>query len=87
MINVDINNQLVSRVAETLIFLSENPKSSIRNISRVLNIDYNYVAKIVEKCEGQNILKTEMVARERQVVLTKKGMNIADNLKAVKKLL
>jgi DNA-binding MarR family transcriptional regulator len=85
MIDVDINNQLVSRVAEVLIFLKNNRNSNVRNLSKELNIDYNYMSKIIVRCEEKNLLNTKIVSREKIINLTKKGEKVSDNLEEIKK--
>ena len=87
MINVNVDNQIISRVTETLLFIDKNPNNNIRKISKELEIDYNYVAKIVERCEEKGLIDTKLVSRERLVTLTEKGATITNYFKQIKELL
>ena len=87
MINVDIENQLISRVAETLMFLKKEPNSNVRKISRDLNIDYNYVSKIIVRCEEKGLIKTKFETREKLVSLTEKGIEMASHFDKLKEMI
>ena len=85
--DIDVKNQLVSRTGELIIFADANPGNSIKNISKVLDIDYNFATKIVRRCEEAGLLKTEIVSREKQVQSTRKGVEVANSLSKIKEAL
>jgi len=86
-IDVNINNQLISRTAKVIMFIKDNPKTNLRNINRELDIDYNFISKIIKRCEEKKIVKCEMKAREKIVTITKLGDEISDSLEKIEKVL
>jgi len=85
--DVNIKNQLVSRTAKVIIFLQENPKSSIKDVSKELDIDYNFTSKIVQRLEEEKLVKTEEISREKQITLTDKGRKISEHAEEIDDLL
>ncbi len=86
MIDIDIKNQLISRTAKVIMFVDKNPKINIKEISRALNIDYNFVSKIIVRCEERNFISSEMVSREKRVKLNKKGEELSEAIQVIEKL-
>lgn len=85
--NVDIKNQLISRTAKVIMYVGDNPEANIKQISRELNIDYNFVSKIIQRCEELWMLVAETVSREKRITLIQKGLDISKALKAINLIL
>ena len=87
MIDIDIKNQLNSRTSKVLKFIKKNPGCNMKNISNETGIDYNFVSKIVMRCEEEKMVKTKMNNREKIITLENKGVKITTLLEEVEKLL
>ena len=83
--NVNIKNQLVSRVAKTIMYVGKNPGKNLKEISKDLDIDYNFISKIIQRCEEDGIVTVEMVSRDKRVTLTEKGKAISKSSVKIEK--
>lgn len=87
MIDVNVENQLISRTAKVIMYIKENGDTNVKQISKNLEIDYNFVSKIIQRCEEAGILKSEMENREKKIQLVKKGEKLSELLKQIEKIL
>lgn len=85
--DVDIKNQLISRTAKVLMFLGKNKDSNIVQISRGLEIDYNFVSKIIRRCEEIKLLTVGTDNRQKIIQLTAIGKKLSGLLVKIEKML
>ena len=86
MVDVNIENQLVSRTAIVLNYIGENPHQTLTEISTATSTDFNFVSKIVQRSFEAGLVIIEKESKYKKCSLTEMGLTISKSIDDIKKV-